>query len=50
MFDISLKDSCGALNADVVDSVQLTEQRVSLAAKQTVLVACVSHDLKCGRT
>ena len=37
------KDSCGALNADVVDSVKLMEQS-GLAARQTVL-----DDLKCGR-
>ena len=43
------KDSCGALNVDVVDSVELTEQRGSPAAKQTAPVACVSDDLKCGR-
>ena len=34
---------------DVVDSVELTEQRDNLAAKQTAPVAWVSDDLKCGR-
>ena len=43
------KDSCGALNVDVLDSVELTEQTDSLAAKQTIPMACVSGDLKCGR-
>ena len=33
------KDSCGALNVDVIDSVKLTEQKDSLTAKQTTYEA-----------
>lgn len=37
------------VNLNMVDSVELTEQTDSLAAKQMVLVACISDDPKHGK-